>query len=180
MAAAGECGMALDECLQALDLLLITQPRDRDELGIVVVLEAVGAIKHVRASPTHAGAKVASGRSEDDDGPTRHVLAAVVADALDDGVAPTVADTEALTRGAGGIQRPAGRAIHHGVAHDDVLVRGEDHLPRRCDDNLPASHTFANVVVSFALEDEPHPVDEKRAKALAGGPFKAQRNRVVW
>src|SRR5580698_6457735 len=42
-------------------------------------------VEYVRGSPAHSRGEVATGRSENDDDPPRHVLAAVVSDPLDDG-----------------------------------------------------------------------------------------------
>ncbi|MEZ5073990.1 MAG: hypothetical protein R2691_04050 [Solirubrobacterales bacterium] len=46
--------------------------------------------------PAHSGREAAAGRTEDDDAAAGHVLAAVLADPLDDGEGAGVADREAL------------------------------------------------------------------------------------
>ena len=53
-------------------------------------------VEHVGDAAGHAGGEVAAGRAEDDDAPAGHVLAAVVADALDDRGGAGVADAEPL------------------------------------------------------------------------------------
>ena len=50
--------------------------------------EAAVLVEHVGDAAAHAGGEVAAGPAEHDDAAAGHVLAAVVADALDDGVAP--------------------------------------------------------------------------------------------
>ena len=59
---------------------------------------------------------------EHDDAAAGHVLAAVVADPLDDRAAPELRTREALAREAAEERAPVGRAVEHGVADDDVLL----------------------------------------------------------
>ncbi len=54
--------------------------------------EVPGLVVKVGQAPRHAGADVAPRRAQHDDAAARHVLAAVVADALDDGGGTAVAD----------------------------------------------------------------------------------------
>ncbi len=115
----------------------------------------------------HAGAEVAAGRTEHDDGAAGHVLAAVIADAFDDRRGAAVADREALAGLAGHEERAAGRAVEDRVAGDH-LRRRERGRPRRQDRDLAAGHALADVVVRLALEDQPHAADRERAEALAG------------
>ena len=56
---------------------------------------AAGRVVEVGPAAGHPGAEVRADRSEDDDGPAGHVLAAVRPDALDDGLGARVADREA-------------------------------------------------------------------------------------
>ena len=53
-------------------------------------------VEHVGRAAGHAGGEVAADRPEDDDGAAGHVLAAVVADAFDDGGRAGVAHREPL------------------------------------------------------------------------------------
>ena len=77
--------------------------------------------------PLMPAAKLRPVRAEHDDAPAGHVLAAVVADALDDGEHARVAHGEALA-GEAAEERAAGRrAVEHGVADDHVVLRR-----RRC------------------------------------------------
>ena len=73
----------------------------------------------------HAGGEVAPGRAEHDDAAAGHVLAAVVADALDDRVRARVAHGEALAREPAEERAAAGGAVEHGVADDHVLLGRE-------------------------------------------------------
>ena len=60
-----------------------------------------------------------------------HVLAAVIADTLDDRGGAAVADGEALARDAANEGFAAGRAVERHVADDDVVFGGERRLARR-------------------------------------------------
>ena len=82
-------------------------------------------VEDVRDAAAHAGGEVAAGRAEHDDDAAGHVLAAVVADALDDGRRAGVAHGEALA-GEAAEERPArGRAVEDRVADDHVLLGAE-------------------------------------------------------
>ena len=71
------------------------------------------------------GAEVAAGRPEHDHATTGHVLAAVVADALDHRERTGVADAEALADDAAQEDLAARRAVADDVAGDDVLLGDE-------------------------------------------------------
>ena len=71
------------------------------------------------------GAEVAPGRAEHDDAAAGHVLAAVVADALDDRSGAGVAHAEPLADDAAQEDLAAGRAVGDDVAGDDVLLGDE-------------------------------------------------------
>ena len=82
-------------------------------------------IEDVGHAAGHAGAEVPTGRTDDHDPPAGHVLAAVVADALDDGVGTRVAHAEPLADHAADEQLAAGGAVGDDVAGDDVLLGRE-------------------------------------------------------
>src|SRR5437763_2907326 len=71
----------------------------------------------------HAGGEVPSRAAEHDDRAAGHVFAAVIPGALDDRRGARIAYAEALTRDAAEIRLAVDRAVHHGVADDDVLFR---------------------------------------------------------
>src|SRR4051812_31151030 len=72
-------------------------------VGVVDVPDAVG----------HTGAEVGAGRAKDDDPTAGHVLAAMVANTLDDGGGAAIADTEALPGTTGGKQAAPSGAIEN-------------------------------------------------------------------
>ena len=114
----------LDEQLAHDRLVVGPQGGDVDELGVD---PAVVEVEDVGHSPGHAGGEVAPGRPEDEDGATGHVLAAVVADALDDRGRAGVADAEALADQAAQEELAGRGAVADDVAGDDVglgLQRG--------------------------------------------------------
>ena len=75
--------------------------------------------------PDMPAREVAPGAAEHDDAAAGHVLAAVVAHALDDGVDAAVAHAEALAGHAADVGLAAGRAVERDVADDDVLLGDE-------------------------------------------------------
>src|SRR5919202_6540377 len=120
--------------------VLLDEVADLDAVALVERLELVehrrvdpppeGAVlvEHEREAAAHAGREVAAGRAEYDHAPAGHVLAAVVADALDDGVGARVAHREALARQAAEEGAPVRRAVQDGVADDHVLLGHERRL----------------------------------------------------
>src|SRR3954469_14338297 len=92
--------------------VLVDQVADLDRVALVERLQLVEhhrvdapaqcavLVEHEREAAAHAGGEVAPGRAEHDDAPAGHVLAAVVADALDDRVRARVAHREALAGAA--------------------------------------------------------------------------------
>ena len=87
--------------------------------------------QHEGEPARHAGREVAPGRAEHDHHAAGHVLAAVVADALDDRGRAGVADREPLADPAAQVQLAAGRSIEDGVAGDDLLLGGAAVRPAR-------------------------------------------------
>lgn len=69
---------------------------DVDELPVAMGLERMRRIVDVGHATVHARREVDAHLAQDEHAPTRHVLAAVVADSLDDQVRTRVARGEAL------------------------------------------------------------------------------------
>ena len=84
--------------------------------------------------------------------PRRHVLAAMVADALDHRDGAAVAHREALAGQAAHVGFAAGRAVERDVADDDVVLGGKRRIRRRQDRELAARQTLAPAVVGVAFE----------------------------
>ena len=125
-------------------------------------------VEHEGQAAAHAGGEVAPGRAQDDDAPAGHVLAAVVADALDDRVRAGVAHGEALAGQPAEEGAPARGAVEHGVADDDVLLGGEGDAVGRHHRERPAGQALARVVVGVAVQGEAHARRQPAAEGLAG------------
>ena len=74
--------------LHEVDLVGIDQRLEIDHLAVAASRELAVDVEHVGHAAAHAGGEVAPGPAEHDHAAAGHVLAAVVADALDDHVAP--------------------------------------------------------------------------------------------
>src|SRR5690349_10026247 len=103
-----------------------------------MVLEIALLVEHVGNAARHAGREVAPRRSEHDDNATRHVFAAVIARAFDNGIGAGVADREAFARYAVEVALAGDRAIKHGIADDDAFFRRDAGFGSRPDDQLAA------------------------------------------
>ena len=106
---------------------------------------------------------------ERDDASTGHVLAAVVADTLDDGARAGVAHGEALTGDAAEEGVAVGRTVEHGVADDHVLLGDVCRVGGRAHDERAAGKTLARVIVRLARKRERDALREPAAEALPGG-----------
>ena len=125
-------------------------------------LVAGDGVEEVTPAARLAGADVAPDGPEGDDDAARHVLAAVVACALDDGLRVGVAHAEALARAAVAEELAAGRAVEAGVADDGAVRRGEGgreavvegeaalRVGAGQDADAPAVQRLADVVVGVA------------------------------
>src|SRR5439155_4669566 len=71
-------------------------PPGDHELGVETQGQPAGRIEDVELAAAHSGAHVQADLAEHDDSAPGHVLAGVVADALDDGCGTGVPDCEAL------------------------------------------------------------------------------------
>ena len=119
------------------------------------------------------------GRPEHDHAAAGHVLAAVIAHALDHRVDAAVAHAEALARHAADVGLAAGRAVERDVADDDVFLGDEGRAVRRVDDDLAARQPLADVVVGVAFERQRDAARHERAEALPGRALEVQLDRVV-
>ena len=149
---AGLLVVAYDERPQLLGDVL----RDRAEVDELGVHPLVLEVEHVRRPAAHAGREVASRRAEHEHATAGHVLAAVVAHALDDRGHAGVADAEPLPHPAADEHLARRRAVPDDVAGDDLLVRREGRGPVRADHQPPAGQPLADVVVGVALEPQRH------------------------
>ena len=139
-----------------------------DQLEVAAALEAPVDVVHVGDAAAHAGGEVAPGRPEHDHAAAGHVLAAVVADALDDRLGARVADREPLAGEAAEERPPGGGAVQHGVADDHVLLGPEAVLLGRAHRHDAAGQALAGVVVGLAAQRERDPGREPGGEALAG------------
>src|SRR6185437_13282502 len=121
--AARERGMALYHPAHARDFLRVLQLLDRHHLRVDLAREVPRLVEHVGDAARHAGAEVAAGGAEHQHVAAGHVLAAVIADRLDDRIGAAVAHGEPLARHAADVGLAARRAVQPDVADDDVLFR---------------------------------------------------------
>src|SRR3954471_3894027 len=121
-------------------------PQRRVDLGA----EGAGLVEDEGQAAAHARGEVAPGRAEDDDAPAGHVLAAVVADLLDDGGRARVAHAEALAADAAEERLAGGRAVERDVPDDHVLLGLEARFLARAHGDRAARQALAAVVVGVA------------------------------
>ena len=172
--AAGEVAMAREQGAEFFDVFRVDQ-RFEIDAGLVAAArgEVALIVVDVGDAAAHAGGEVAAGGTEDDDEAVGHVLAAVVADAFNNGGGAGVADGEALAGDAVEISFAAGCAVEDDVADEDAFLRQEAGGLGRIGDDAAAGEAFAEVVVGVAFKLEGDAVGNEGAEALAGGAVEA-------
>src|SRR5690606_13711121 len=120
----------------------------RVELGKEVLLD----VKNIGDTARHTSSEVAASASEDDNATTRHVLATVVANALNDRRGSRVTDRESFRSDATEEASARSGTVQADVADQDVLLRLENGGPRWVDDQATTGQALADVVVRVALQ----------------------------
>src|SRR5262249_4300977 len=105
----------------------------------------------------HARREITSGATEHHNDAARHVFAAVVARAFDDGNGARVADGEAFASHAAEITLALDRAVQHRVADNDRLLRHDPGICGRPDNEAPAGQPLADIVVGIASSSKVTP-----------------------
>src|SRR5215510_1669566 len=120
-----------------------------DHGEVAAALELAVLVENVGDAARHAGGEISSRRPDHDDHAPGHVLAAMVSGALDHGDRARVAHGKALAGDTAEIALAGNRAIEHGVADDDRLLRHDARIGRRPDDDASAGKTLADIVVGL-------------------------------
>ena len=143
--------------------------RGEPRRGIVDIGDAAG----------HAGREVAPGVAQYHHHAAGHVLAAVVAGALDDADRARIAHGEAFAGDAFEIGFSGDGAVENRVADDDVLQRIARRALGLADHDAAARQPFADIVVGVAHQFDRHAARQEGAETLSGGAGKLHRNGVV-
>src|SRR5207249_2943284 len=126
---------------------------DRDDLfqlhhaHVAALLELAVFIENEGDAARHAGREVPSRLTEHHHDPAGHVLAAVVAGALDDGPRAAVANGEPLARRPIEVALALRRSIQRGVPDQDCLLRYDGRALGRIDDDSPTAQSLAEIIV---------------------------------
>ena len=83
-----------EQVADQLDVLGLDERLEVDHLQVAAAREVARLVEDEGDAAAHAGGEVAAGRADDDHAPAGHVLAAVVADALDHRERAAVADAK--------------------------------------------------------------------------------------
>ena len=178
--------MALQEAANRGLLIGVGEGQELDHLLVADAFEAAAGgaalaalVENVGHATRHAGGEVAAGLADDDDATAGHVLAAVIADAFDDGVRARVADAEALAGDAADVGLAGCGAVEGDVTCDHVLLRDERGVAVGEDADLAARKTLAQVIVGVALEGQGDAVRDERPETLPGRAPEVEVDRVL-
>ena len=108
-------------------------------------------VKDICDTAAHTCGEVFAGFAEDYNRAARHVLAAVVADTLNNRRCAGISYAEAFTGDAGNKGTACRGAVKGNVTDDDVFLGLEDGVFRRINRKLTAGKTFSEVVVAVSL-----------------------------
>ena len=152
---------------------------EADELRVAARREGAVVVEDVGDAAAHPGGEVAPRPAEHDHDAARHVLAAVVADALDDGRRARVAHGEALAGEPAEERLAGGGPVEHGVADHDALLGREAGVVGRAHAERAAREALADVVVRVADERELDAGREPGAERLPRRPRQRDADRSV-
>ena len=173
--AAGVCDVPSNQIADELDVFDRVERLEIHHLTVAARANVPRDVEHVGDAAGHARGEIPAGPAEHDDAAAGHVLAAVIADALDNGERAAVAHGEPLARDAAEVRFAARRAVQRDVADDDVVLGNERRLPRREHDDLAAREPLADVIVRVAFELERDASRNEGAEALAGRAGELER-----
>ena len=167
----------LDQRPDRLGVVLLER-LELDQLQVAPSRERRVGIEHVGDPAAHARREVPSRLAQHDDASAGHVLAAVVADAFDDGVRAGVAHREALARPAAEERLARDRPVQDGVADDHVVLGGERRLLGRPHGDHAARGTLAGVVVGVAEQRQLDARRQPGPERLPGRPAELEPDRA--
>ena len=160
--------MALEQCGHQL-VVVDTELLERHRRPVAARGERLVLVEHVGDATAHAGREVPPGRPQNHDGASGHVLAGVVADALDDGHRTGVADAEAFTGHSADERLTRGCAVERDVADDDVVLGASRRSARWQNDETSAGESLAHVVVRLTAERQRDAARKPGAERLTRG-----------
>src|SRR5258708_21738359 len=162
--AAGVIGVLVDH--------LSRQPRfELDHRHVAELVEVARLVQHISHPARHPGGKIAPGLAEHDHDAAGHVFAAMIAGALDDSHGAGIAHRKAFAGDAAEIALTLDRAVHHGVADDNGILRHDARIARRLDDDAAARKALADIIVAFTFEIEGDAARQPRAERLTRSPL---------
>ncbi len=131
--------VACHEIFDNLQILRLNQGFEIDRIQIAALFREVSAlVEDVGDAAAHACGKISSAGSEDQHKSIRHVLAAMIAHAFDDGGRSGVADRKTFSSHAVEEGFAAGRAVESDIADDNVFLRQRSANLGRIDDQSSA------------------------------------------
>eukprot|EP01137_Pigoraptor_chileana_P031734 Opistho-2@20013 len=163
---------------QPLGLLGILHLAEAHELRVAP--ERARGVQDICNAAAHSCGKVPADTAENDHSPARHVLAAVVADALADGRCARVAHAKALRSDAPDEGLAGRRTVETDVADNDVVLGAEAvRVFARPHNDRAAREALAHIVVCVALQLNRHALRKERAERLARSAPEANADGVV-
>src|ERR1017187_1088409 len=178
--AASQVHVTINEIADNLHVLNFKQRFEVDGIEVAAFLSEIHAlVENIGDAAAHASGEISATGAEHQHQPVCHVLAAVVANPLNDRGRPGIADRKTFAGDAVKEGFAAGCTIESHVADQDVLFGSKPRVLRRIDNDATAGKTFPNVVVGVAVERECDSLGKERTEALARRTHEMDANCVV-
>ena len=171
--------VSLNEALHEPDVGLVEQRLDLDHLAIDARAELTVDVIDIRYAAAHTGREVPPGLAQNHHRSASHVLAAVVASALDNRASPTVSHCEALACDAVEEDLAASRPIQRRIANQDVLMGNKARVCRWTNGDAASREALAQVVIRVAFQVEAGAPSQERSKRLPCRPCESDNDGVV-
>jgi hypothetical protein len=133
----------------------------RHQLGVESVTEHVASIEDVCHTAGHAGRKIGTNGTENDDSAAGHVLTPVEPHSFDDRGCTAVANRKALAGAAGHEEASAGSAVERCVSNQHRIG---GHAVSPANGDSPAVKTLSDAVVRGSCECDLQPWHAKRSE----------------
>ena len=154
--------------MQLGDLKWIFNSAELDHFHVALARKVTVHIEHVGDTTAHTRSKVTTGRAQDHNATTRHILTAVIADAFNNSVRARITHGETFGGNTGKVAMTACSTIQACVTHDDVLLRHERRRLGRIDNETPTRQTLTDIVIRITFEFECDTWRQEGATRLAG------------
>src|ERR1022692_2007646 len=180
-AAARQFSVTRDKVSDDLDILTVEQRLEIDRVEIAAFFGEIHVlVENIGDAATHASCEIPAAGAEHQHQPVRHVLAAVVADPLDDRSGSGVANREAFSGNSVEERFAARGAVKCNIADQDIFFGSKGGTLGWIHDDAAAGKALTHIVVGLAFESDRDSVGQKCSQTLSGRAVQVDSECLVW